>query len=179
MARKEAYNYNCSICPGKRGLISERVVKQESKISALKEETRLGIRLVQASLTPEQRKDLQFSLQVILSRTLYETTVKSPSTPPSPRSNRRSTLNLVSPKLELDEETQKWLAHEYRLGEGMVPWLKFQAESRKLMASLLFRLLVNGAFSLGMMSVDEVWRRRARMCRLVSGLSVGIGQCCR
>lgn len=72
---------------------------------------------MQATLTPDQRNDLQYSLQVILSRTLYEPTVKSPSTPPSPRSNRRSTLNLVSPKLELDEETQKWLAHEYRLGE--------------------------------------------------------------
>ncbi|GAQ77586.1 Cyclic nucleotide phosphodiesterase [Klebsormidium nitens] len=77
--------------------------------------------LDEATLTPDQRNDLQYSLQVILSRTLYEPTVKSPSTPPSPRSNRRSTLNLVSPKLELDEETQRWLAHEYRLDQYTVP----------------------------------------------------------
>jgi hypothetical protein len=73
----------------------------------------------QAALTAEQRKDVEFSLQAILSGTLYKPTVTMPAARSFPDADRRNTLNgsSVNSEVKVDDEAYQWLAHAYQLGE--------------------------------------------------------------
>lgn len=73
----------------------------------------------QAALTPEQRKDVEFSLQAILSGTLYKPTVKMPAARSFPNAERRNSANgsSVTSEVKVDDEAYQWLAHAYQLGE--------------------------------------------------------------
>ena len=74
---------------------------------------------VQAVLTDEQRISVQFSIQAIQSRTLYDPRINFPARSSSDRRNTSQQLVSLG-DLKVDDESFRWLAQAYHLGKLLI-----------------------------------------------------------